>query len=151
MLLSSTCHNLAKSLLLFWSARLWTRFEYNHLPTSIHPGSCISIQAHTDILHRYCDSLSLRLHVVTYRTCVTPTHTSSSTCTHTSLTLMWSDQTELPANRPSDWTVNVGPHYPTWQHRFALHTHACSHAHTHTHTITHTHTQTHTHTLRVGP
>lgn len=36
---------------------------------------------------------------------------------------MWSDRTELPANRPSDRTVNVGPHYQTWQHWFPLHTH----------------------------
>lgn len=40
---------------------------------------------------------------------------------HMSLTLMWSDQIELPAKRPSDWTVNTGPHYLTWQHRFPLH------------------------------
>lgn len=48
--------------------------------------------------------------------------TTSSACTHMSLTLMWSDQTELPANRPSDRTVNVGPHYLTWQHWFPSHT-----------------------------
>jgi len=40
---------------------------------------------------------------------------------------MWSDQTELPANRPSDWTVNVGPHYQTWQHWFPTHTHTRTH------------------------
>ena len=136
MLLSSTYHNLAESLLLFWSARLWTRFEYNHLHTSIHPGSCIYIQAHTNILHRYCDSPSLRLHVVTYRTCFTPTHTHLPAHGHT---------------RPSRWCEVTRPSCPQTGHQTGQWTlgHTIRHDSTdspHTHTRTHAHTHTHTHT-----
>ena len=135
MLLSSTYHNLAESLLLFWSARLWTRFEYNHLHTSIHPGSCIYIQAHTNILHRYCDSPSLRLHVVTYRTCFTPTHTHIFRHTYTHVPhvdVKWPDRAarkqaiRLDSERWATLSDMTAPIRLT-------HTHAHTHTHTHRH------------------
>lgn len=113
-------------LLLFRATRLWTRF-FKHLNITIYLHSYIltyCIGTATVSLSACYAVISYRLYTHTFRCSLVSahTHTCSSTCAHMSLTLMWSDQTELPANRPSDWTVNVGPHYQTWQHWFHTHT-----------------------------